>query len=235
MAQATDDMMQGWAAWKHFVTLPTFPVKASSTALVIIDMTYQQAARHYGVCKRLIDEGYGNELGYYLDRIETVVVPNLKRLIAACRQVGTPIFWTRCASLRGDGADQTWRHRSFGLATSVDSKDAQILEEIAPGRNDVLLTKTGSSFFNSTPAEHYFRNMKIDTLVITGIFTNSCCEGACRDAGDRDFRVLLAEDANAAMSPVGHKKAIDYLDGNFCHVRSTDRVIELLKGAPGNC
>jgi nicotinamidase-related amidase len=71
--------------------------------------------------------------------------------------------------------------------------------------------------------------MGITTLVVSGIFTNSCVEGTIRDAGDLDFRVLMAEDACAAMSPSGHDKAIDYLDANFCHVRSTEQIVELLE------
>ena len=107
---------------------------------------------------------------------------------------------TRCVSLRGDGSDQTWRHRSFGLVCTLDSKDAQFLDEVAPQDGDIVLNKTGSSVFNSTNAEHLLRNMGITTLVVSGIFTNSCVEGTTRDAGDLDFRVLLAEDACAAMS-----------------------------------
>ena len=91
-----------------------------------------------------------------------------------------------------------------------------------------MLNKTGSSVFNSTNAEHLLRNMGITTLLMTGIFTNSCVEGATRDAGDLDFRVVLVEDACAAMSPIGHKNALDYLDGNFCHVRSTGETLESL-------
>ena len=56
-------------------------------------------------------------------------------------------------------------------------------------------------------------------------------EGTTRDAGDLDFRVLLAEDACAAMSAVGHQNALAYLDANFCHVRSTEQILALL-GAP---
>ena len=138
---------------------------------------------------------------------------------------------TRCVSLRGDGSDQTWRHRSFGLVCTLDSKDAQFLDEVAPQEGDIVLNKTGSSVFNSTNVEHLLHNMGITTLVVSGIFTNSCVEGTTRDAGDRDFRVLLAEDGCAAMSAVGHRNALDYLDANFCHVKSTEEILALL-GVP---
>jgi nicotinamidase-related amidase len=229
-ATEADGPKQGLAAWHSFVRLPEFSVDAATTALLVIDLTYQQAARDHGVCRQIREAGYADDLEYFMSRIEDVVVPNAGRLIAAFRQAGSPVIYTRCASLVGDGSDQTWRHRAFGLVCSEDSKDAQILEEIAPQPGDILLSKTGSSVFNSTNVEHLLRNMGVTTLVMSGIFTNSCVEGATRDAGDRDFRVLLAEDACAAMSPSGHANALAYLDENFCHVKPTDQVIDLIAG-----
>lgn len=119
------NVKEGWSAWWSFARIPEFPVEAEKTALIVIDMTYQQAHRNYGLCKRIIESGFENDLSYYLDRIDRVVVPNLQRLIAAFRSVDAPMVYTRCASLVGDGSDQTWRHRHFGVVTTVDSKDGR--------------------------------------------------------------------------------------------------------------
>ena len=92
-----------------------------------------------------------------------------------------------------------------------------------------MLVKTGSSTFASTNCEHLLHNMGITTLVATGIYTNSCVEGTIRVAGDLDFRCLMAEDACAAMSPSGHANAIEYLDANFCHVKSSDEILGIMR------
>jgi ureidoacrylate peracid hydrolase len=217
------------AAWKALVALPAFPVDVRESALVIIDMTKQQASAQHGICKRLIDDGYGDDLKYYLDRIDNVVVPAIARLADCFREYGASVTYTRCASMRGDGSDQTARHRAVGLVTSIDSEDAEFLPELTPVHGDIVLNKTGSSVFNSTNYAHLLRNMGVKTLVATGIFTNSCVEGALRDAGDLDFQALMAEDACAAMSPAGHTNAIQYLDRNFCHVKSTDEIVDMLR------
>jgi nicotinamidase-related amidase len=105
------------------------------------------------------------------------------------------------------------------------------LPELTPKRGDIVLNKTGSSVFTSTNLEHLLRNMRVKTLVVSGIFTNSCVEGTVRDAGDLDFQVIMPEDGCAAMSPKGHANAIDYLDKNFCHVKSTTDIIEALESS----
>ena len=219
----------GVATWKALVQIPEFPVDVDRAALIVIDMTKQQASPDFGICKRMIDAGFGDDLTYYLDRIENVVVPALAELTAAFRRMGAPIVYTRCVSLRGDGSDQTWRHRSVGLVTTLESEDSEFLPEIAPQVGDIILNKTGSSTFNSTNCEHLLRNMGRNVVVVSGIFTNSCVEGTIRDGGDLDLRMLMAEDACAAMSPSGHANAIDYLDRNFCHVRSTAEIVATLE------
>ena len=91
------NVKEGWSAWWSFARIPEFPVEAEKTALIVIDMTYQQAHRDYGLCKRITRGGAGGRLAYYLDRIDRVVVPNLVELIAAFREVGAPVIYTRCA------------------------------------------------------------------------------------------------------------------------------------------
>ena len=220
----------GTASWKALVNvLPEFEVDPGRTALVIIDMTKQQASRDHGFCQRLIERGFTDDLAYYLDRIGNTVIPAIQRLTAAFHEVGAPVTYTRCVSLRGDGSDQTWRHRHIGVITTLDAEISEFVPGLEPIDGDIVLNKTGSSVFNSTNFEHLLRNMGMTTVVVTGIYTNSCVEGTIRDAGDLDFRVLMAEDACAAMSAIGHENSIDYLDGNFCHARSADEIVALMR------
>ena len=65
------NVKEGWSAWWSFARIPEFPVEAESTALIVIDMTYQQAHRDYGLCKRIIEAGLEDDLAYYLERILT--------------------------------------------------------------------------------------------------------------------------------------------------------------------
>ncbi len=222
------DETQGLRSWHYICEIPEFAMDWSSTALIVIDLQYQQVSRHDGFFKRLAEAGLSDDAAGTIDRVEQLLVPNVQKLTAAFRENGAPIFYTRCVSVRGDGSDQTRRHIAFGVFCTLDSKDAQFLEELAPQEGDIILNKTGSSVFNSTNIEHLLRNMGIRTLVMTGVWTNSCVEGATRDAGDLDFDVALAEDACAAMSPQGHRRALEYLDKNFCYVWSTGEILERL-------
>jgi nicotinamidase-related amidase len=219
------------SVWDEVIRVPSVQLDFACVALVVIDLQYLTASREHGLFRRLREQGMSEAAEYAIGRIEDVVVPNVRRLLDGFREAGAPVFYARCVSLRGDGSDQTARHRAQGLVCSLDSKEAEILEEIAPRPADVVLAKTGSSVFNSTNLEHLLRNIGITTLAITGIWTNSCVEGTTRDAGDLDFGVVVPEDACGAVTPELHRHALDYLDDNFCHVAGTDEVLAALHAA----
>jgi nicotinamidase-related amidase len=212
-------------AWEHIIRVSGLDPEYERAALLIIDFQYLTASRDDGMFKRLREEGMAQAAEYAISRIETTAVPNTARLAQAFRGAARPVFYARCASLRGDGSDQTARHRAQGLVCTTTSKEAQILEEVAPADGDVVLTKTGSGAFTSTNLEHMLRNLGVTTLVVAGIWTNSCVETTVRHAGDLDYRVVVVEDACVAMTPENHENALAYLDNNFCVVRTTEEVV----------
>ena len=82
------NVKEGWSAWWSFACIPEFPVEADKTALIVIDMTYQQAHRDYGLCKRIIEAGLEDDLSYYPTGSTAWWWPNLAQLIAAFREAG---------------------------------------------------------------------------------------------------------------------------------------------------
>lgn len=218
--------------WDSIIRVPEIEPEYERAALLIIDFQYLTASRDHGLFARLRDTRLSADAEYAISRIETLAVPNARRLAEAFRANRSPVFYARCASLRGDGSDQTARHRAQGLVCTTSSKEAQILDEIAPAAGDVVLTKTGSGAFTSTNLDHLLRNIGVSTLVVAGMWTNSCVETTIRHAGDLDYRVVLVEDACVAVAPRHHLTAIEYLSDNFCVVRSTDQVIAALTRRP---
>ncbi len=65
----------------------------------------------------------------------------------------------------------------------------------------------------------------IDTVLITGVLTNICCESSARDAATLGFRVIMVADANAARSDEEHQSALYNVMRNFGDVRTSDDLI----------
>lgn len=208
--------------------LPDFKLVAERVALLIIDLHYLQAHRDYGFGKKAKKLGLDRVFDYYFGRLEHVVIPNLKRLLETCRETKSQVIYTRVASSKPDGGDFCLRYKAFDLKSPEGSKEAEILQEIAPQPRDIVLSKTTQNVFLSTNLDHMLRNMGIESLIITGVLTNNCVEAAARSAIDYSYNVCVAEDCCAAFSQETHEASLKNIHLNFGIVKTMDEVISEL-------
>jgi nicotinamidase-related amidase len=206
--------------------LPESVVTADSTALMMIDLQYVDAHRDYGIGAAGQRNGWTSDMEYYFSQLENVAIPNVQRILTACRNAGIPAIHVRVMNLNGDSADTSWRYKMMGIMVPPDSKDAEFIEEVAPLPGETILSKTTSSTFLSTPADFVMRNMGVDTIIMTGVVTNNCVESTTRNAGDLGYRVLLVGDACAAWTQEGHDQCLRHMHRNFAIVKTTDQILD---------
>ena len=215
--------------------LPEPAIDPAKTALVIIDMQYFDAHPDYGWGRRLAEQGVAHLAAPYFERLSTVI-PNIQRLQRACRAAGVEVIFVRIEMQKRDLRDASPSYRLRGFASPRGSKEAEILAEIAPRPDEVVISKTSSGAFNSTNIDQVLRNLGIEVLIVCGVNTNACVELTSRDAADRNYWVLLAEDACAAIGGEAvHRDAIARLDSGMIKVKTTAELgaqIEALAGPP---
>jgi nicotinamidase-related amidase len=66
-----------------------------------------------------------------------------------------------------------------------------------------VLNKPRYGAFHGTDLETMLRSRGVDTVIISGIATNICCETTAREAAQRDFRVLFLSDGTATKDMLG--------------------------------
>jgi len=101
----------------------------------------------------------------------------------------------------------------------------EVVDELKPLENEIIIPKTSSSLFNSTNFEYVLRNLSIQYLMIMGIVTDQCVETAVRDGCDRGFLVTLIEDACATHSQQRHDESLIGIKG-YCRIRKTEEVLK---------
>lgn len=208
-----------------FPDLPHFKITRESSALIIVDMQKADAHPNFGMGAKANAAGIGDVFSYYWKAVQAAVA-NQQGLLQASRQVGIPVVYTRIATQTHNARDVGRQHRNVNMAIPKDSVDAEILSEIAPTTNDIVLSKTSSSPFNSTGIHQLLHNLGVDTLLVCGVVTNGCVEGTVRDASDLGYQVIMIPDACAAVTPELHQSAITNMDNAFCNCRNTNIVIE---------
>ena len=208
--------------------LPEVRLKRKNSALLVVDMQYLDAHKDYGVFLKARKNGALDAMNYYRDRLE-LIVPNIARLQKAFRRKRMEVIQTKIASLTLDGRERSRGHRDKGIFAPKGSKDAEILKELRPLENEIVLPKTASGVFNATAIDQILRNLGVENLVITGVVTNNCVENAVRDACDRGFAVILVEDGCAAVTEELHLAAIRAMRDHFAKIKTTAEVIKMLQ------
>ena len=192
-------------------------IKASSTALVVIDMF----------------PFFVNENPYCRG-----IIPNIAQLAAMLRTAGGIVVWalptvdTRISDVKreffGDKVADMY-NRSAGSG----SLNERIWHEFDVLPDDLIIEKSSSSAFfpGCSPLHSMLQEHNIDTVLITGTVTNVCCESSARDARELGYRVIMVADANAAVSDQSHNATLHTIYRSFGDVRPTEEVIGLIASA----
>lgn len=196
------------------------------TALLVIDVQYLDAKRGYGLFSDDDMAGLPPESQeYYFGRLETMVLPNIRRLQDTFREAGLEVIHTRIQSLTKDGRDRGPGHRRLGLHAAPGSKEAEFLEEVAPIGDEIIINKTASGVFNSTNLEYVLRNLGVTALVICGVYSNECVSTATRDACDLGFYVTIVSDGVATVTPELEHATVTTMRDRYARILTTDEVI----------
>ena len=191
-------------------------VEPDKTALLVIDLQKGE----YNAEKVAGEPGDA----YLWDRISQSVIPNGQRLLAACRAAGIEIVYTTIESLTLDGRDRSLDYKVSGIFAAKGSREAEVIDELAPLENEIHIPKTSSSVFNSTNVEFVLRNLGVEYILTMGIVTDQCVETAIRDGCDRGFLMTLIDDVCATHTQERHDASLRALKG-YCRVRTTDEVM----------
>jgi nicotinamidase-related amidase len=158
------------------------------------------------------------------------IVGPIEQVAECVRNTGGVVAWVQPAPSQED--DQVLS--KFWGPQSHDDAVNSFANGLQPDHRDIVAQKEGySAFFpgkcdlpNVLTARH------IDTVIITGVLTNICCESSARDAAALGYQVIVVSDANAARSDEEHQAALYNILRNFGDVRESRDLISLLTGCP---
>jgi ureidoacrylate peracid hydrolase len=130
------------------------------------------------------------------------VQDRINRVAAACRVAGVAVIHASHV-LRADGSN-------IGVLSELapivkegiinkGSESAALHKGLVVDPRDILLEKPRFGAFHGTDLELVLRSRGIDSIIVTGIATNVCCETTAREAVVRDFRVFFLSDGTTTF------------------------------------
>jgi nicotinamidase-related amidase len=158
----------------------------------------------------------------------STILPTLKRLLESFREAGKPIIhMVRIYQPDGSDVDLCRREQVEQGAQLVlaGSPGCEIASELLSnqeshlqteallagqiqrvGPHEVIIYKPRWGAFYRTPLETYLRQQQLSTLLFTGCNFPNCPRTSIYEASERDFRVLLVEDAVSGLYERGKEE-----------------------------
>lgn len=198
------------------------PIEPDRSALLVVDLQKGQYNE-----ERIAAQPARS---YLYDRIRNDIIPNGRRLLSACRAARVEIVYTVIECLTLDGRDRGLDYKISGLFAAKGSREAEVIDELAPRENEIIIPKTSSSLFNSTNFEYVLHNLGVEYISVMGILTDQCVETTVRDGCDRGFLMTVITDACATDSKRRHEESLVGMRG-YCRQRSTEELLAELRPA----
>lgn len=152
-------------------------------------------------------------------------------LLAAARAANVPVIY--CRSL--EGFPSPWTRRPFGGAPTSDELrlSNEIVAEIAPAPDDLVVEKAAPSAFAGTPLRFHLTYLGIDTLLVCGETTSGCVRATVVDAATERLRVGVVEECCFDRTQAAHAMNLFDMDQKYADVMQLDAACAYLKERTG--
>ena len=211
---------------------PDMNIDRKRTALLLIDMQKEFIERDAGEAVRFKEDGSWEHWVPFHDRLDEITVPACKTLLDYFRANGMRVTFGRIASLLTSGDDRCRIQKQPGwndILLPVDSEMAQMVDELAPLPEEIVVNKTTDSVVAGTNYTILLHNMGIDTVIVGGIVTDQCVASSVRGLADAGFQVICVEEACAAGNMEQHDAELKIMNCLYCNVLSLGQCIDLLE------
>jgi len=178
------------------------------------------------------------------------IIPNLCKLVAACRALGTQVIFTQFVystvvpCLRGDpfgiehlpaGAGGPtgfgWPSGNclVGPGASQGVESAEMVPALAPRPGELVIAAHTYDKFYGTPLELALCSRGITHLLITGVTTDVCVNSTLLAAANRNYRVTVVTDGVATIEDDVQEACFRIWRRKFARLRTTAQVVAELK------
>ena len=157
------------------------------------------------------------------------VVPHIESLLHAFRRARMEVIFTVIENLTFNGRDRSLDYKLSGMGFQKGSHEAQVIPQLVPKEDELVLPKSSSSVFNSTMLDYVLRNIGIEDVFVVGCLTDQCIDHAVKDGADRGYYMTCIHDACVAETEARHEAALSCFHG-YCRMLSTEDVLGMLSG-----
>lgn len=125
------------------------------------------------------------------------------------RARGVPVIHTRNVQRRTTQFDVISSKAGWNHASTLDGHPgAEIVAEVHPGEQGIIVDKSYASAFYGTPLTSILNGLDVNTVLIAGVSTSGCVRATAVDAAMLGLRVAVIKDAVADRLEFSHAASL---------------------------
>jgi nicotinamidase-related amidase len=162
-----------------------------------------------------------------------VIIPGVRRLLAATRAKTLPVVFTTTAYAITEGANSDmglWNRKIPLEALQLGTDAVAIDERIAPEPDEQVIVKKRASAFHGTYLSSFLNAHRVDTVIVTGVTMAGCVRHTVEDAIAEGFRPIVVRECVGDRVPGVVEWNLFDIDAKFGDVEPLERVLEYLDG-----
>ncbi len=151
-----------------------------------------------------------------------LLIRNIKRLLAFCRDHGIEIIYVQHCDDPGDELEK-------------GKPGWEIYHEVAPIKQERVFEKTRNSMFKDTGLKEYLQQSEITEIVLVGLQTEYCVDASCKAALEHGFHTIIPADCTSTCDngEWSAKQLTEFYTeriwkNRFAQILSVDEVEDLL-------
>ncbi len=162
-----------------YEVLEKVELKPRETALIIIDM----------------QNDFAHPNGKLFVPTAKDTIPVIRKLLEKARKSGVTVIYTMDTHMKDDPEFSIW-----GEHTVEGTWGWEIVDELKPEENDIIIRKMRYDGFFGTPLDHILRIRNIKNLIITGTVANICVLHTAGTAALLGYKIVVPIDAISALN-----------------------------------
>ena len=160
-------------------------------------------------------------------------LPHIRKLIDKCHEKNIPVIYTT-GTVREDGWDAggwAWKNSrtdedvTAPKISGFNRDGNEIMDEIAPSPQDIVIYKHKPSAFSGTPLSGFLNDLGADSLLVTGTTTSGCVRASVIDAFSSNYRVSVVEEGCFDRSQASHAINLCDMHAKYADVVTTEEAL----------
>ncbi|NMB35408.1 MAG: cysteine hydrolase [Firmicutes bacterium] len=143
----------------------------------------------------------------YIGTGSKTVIQNVAARLKRWRQSKNPVIYILDSHLRHDS-----EFEMFPVHCLAGEWGGEIVDELAPKKEDVLIHKRRYSAFYGTDLDLTLREKNVQSLELAGVCTQICVLYTAADARMRNYDVVVRRDCVATFDQAAHEFALKEME-----------------------